>query len=495
LQLGFLSNLVKVFPSLENRPFYLTGESYAGVYIPYITKTIFSTPNPPVKLRKIAIGDGAIGSLSVFEELPALSVIETYPQLINYDPDVFNYFKTQEHLCGYDINLTYPQNGTFPTLGIVTGAIDDTPSKAFFAPGDFSLRQDAWYNVIAERYAAKAAAEGRDSTGSLNKRELHAREERRAEWKRDLTGRPNGTIDPFYGCFLFDEMTDYAVNFSFPWTNGGFDVYNIIDALNPEAPKDASVFFNDNRTRTALHAPTSKNWTASFNYPFGSSFNQSAGANEFGDPSVEPMAFLTELTSNATAKNVSIVIYSGNDDSLVAHLGTEVTIQNTTFGGTQGFTRKPSTPWFDDDGNFAGIVHQERNLTYVLFVGAGHMVPQYVPAAASVFLREFVLGDNTTGLVTTDSSGNVTVVGGEDAAFDDDILPGNSVIFYGSGTTAASTAVPSATAAAWESFIETATAVSGNSTGTPTSSASGAVSTKAAPWWGLYLASLLVLLG
>lgn len=89
LQLGFLSNLVKVFPSLENRPFYLTGESYAGVYIvsipplkytkilsisfkPYITKTIFSTPNPPVKLRKIAIGDGSIGALSVIEELPAV---------------------------------------------------------------------------------------------------------------------------------------------------------------------------------------------------------------------------------------------------------------------------------------------------------------------------------------------------------------------------------------------------------------------------------------
>ena len=36
--------------------------------------------------------------------------------------------------------------------------------------------------------------------------------------KRDLTGRPNGTIDPFYGCDLFDEMLDYALNFSAPWS-------------------------------------------------------------------------------------------------------------------------------------------------------------------------------------------------------------------------------------------------------------------------------------
>ena len=32
-QIGFLENLVKVFPSLATRPFYLTGESYAGRYI------------------------------------------------------------------------------------------------------------------------------------------------------------------------------------------------------------------------------------------------------------------------------------------------------------------------------------------------------------------------------------------------------------------------------------------------------------------------------
>ena len=45
----------------------------------------------------------------------------------------------------------------------------------------------------------------------------------------------------------------------------------------------------------------------------------------------------------------------------------------------QGFTRKPATPWFDDDGELAGIVHQERNWTYVLVAGAGHRVPQQQP--------------------------------------------------------------------------------------------------------------------
>ena len=36
-----------------------------------------------------------------------------------------------------------------------------------------------------------------------------------------------------------------------------------------------------------------------------------------------PMAFLDDLATNATLKDVSVVIYSGNDDSLVSHRGSE----------------------------------------------------------------------------------------------------------------------------------------------------------------------------
>jgi carboxypeptidase D len=118
--IGFLANLAQVFPSLAKRPLYLTGEvstdvndplliliafgrvmpvcwscstpspahQKAGTYIPYITKTYFNTPNPPVHLVKIAIGgaflvsvyrgsidtlsDGAIGSEPVFEDTPVV---------------------------------------------------------------------------------------------------------------------------------------------------------------------------------------------------------------------------------------------------------------------------------------------------------------------------------------------------------------------------------------------------------------------------------------
>ncbi|KAI0329310.1 alpha/beta-hydrolase [Cubamyces sp. BRFM 1775] len=446
--LGFLSNLVKVFPSLATRPLFLTGESYAGTYIPYITKHIFQAQNPPVKLRKIAIGDGSLGSQATVEHLPVVNVIETYPAIIGYDQDVFNFFREQEHLCGFDLNLTYPQNGHFPTLNLVRPTEHSALSQSLLEPTESRTRSQSLQKAVSEKFAATYHSR------AFNKRAefFERREESRREWKRDLTGRANGTIDPFYGCSLLDELIDYAVNFTFPWSNGDFDVYDIPDATSPEPFLNASAFFNDNRTRAALHAPTSKDWIRNFNYPFGNAHDRTKG-NQYGDPSVEPIAFLSELAANASAANVSIVFYSGNDDSLVQHRGTEVIIQNMTFGGIQGFSRKPSTPWFDDAGNFAGIVHQERGLAYVLFAGAGHLVPEWKPAQALVFLREFVLGGNLNGTV----SGTI-VVGGENATLANDFLPGGNEIFYGSAATQGTSTIPAATQAAWNSFIATATA-------------------------------------
>ncbi len=77
------------------------------------------------------------------------------------------------------------------------------------------------------------------------------------------------------------------------------------------------------------------------------------------------------LEQRVRRPNQSLFVIS---ESIVA-----VAIQNTTFGGIQGFTRKPSTPWKTESGKFAGVVHQERGWTYVLLYGTGHLVPRDDP--------------------------------------------------------------------------------------------------------------------
>lgn len=77
---------------------------------------------------------------------------------------------------------------------------------------------------------------------------------------------------------------------------------------------------------------------------------------------------------------------------------------------------------------------------------------------AYVLLREFILGDNTTGLVVDNDVGGTSVVGGENTSLAASALTGQSAIFIGSGMTESSYVYPSATIASWESFIATATA-------------------------------------
>ena len=112
--------------------------------------------------------------------------------------------------------------------------------------------------------------------------------------------------------------------------------------------------------------------------------------------------------------------------------------------------KKPSTPWTDDSGNFAGIIHQERNWTYVLFKGASHLVPQKVPGAALTFFREFVIGTNQTGFYSPSSG---SVVGGEVSSLAGDFLPGNPGIVGGSIATTTTFTYPAATVSAWNAVV------------------------------------------
>ena len=115
-----------------------------------------------------------------------------------------NYFDRRSHLCGFDLNLTYPQHGHFPTLNpVVSNAANDKRA----------LKRDLVKSALS--------ADAHMKRSKVTPRSLEpgsTRFQKREQWKRDLTGRANGTIDPWYGCDLYDEMIDYALNFSLPWS-------------------------------------------------------------------------------------------------------------------------------------------------------------------------------------------------------------------------------------------------------------------------------------
>jgi len=87
-------------------------------------------------------------------------------------------------------------------------------------------------------------------------------------------------------------------------------------------------------------------------------------------------------------------------------------------------------------------------------------------AQAYAFVKDFVLGNNQTGLLTT-SSGTTTVVGGVHTEYLKGILTGSSAV-TGAFTTAGIYTWPSESWAAWDSYLATRTAAD-----VPVASASG----------------------
>jgi carboxypeptidase D len=128
-----------------------------------------------------------------------------------------------------------------------------------------------------------------------------------------------------------------------------------------------------------------------------------------------------KLLPNILAE-VPIVLFSGAEDLICNHLGTEALIGNMNWNGGKGFELTPGT-WaprreWTFEGEAAGFWQEARNLTYVLFSNSSHMVPfDYARRTRDMLDRFMKVDISSIGGVPTDSrldgeKGPETTVGG-----------------------------------------------------------------------------------
>ena len=121
-------------------------------------------------------------------------------------------------------------------------------------------------------------------------------------------------------------------------------------------------------------------------------------------------------------KDVPTVLFSGAEDLICNHIGTEELISNLEWNGAKGFELSPGT-WaprrdWEFEGQNAGFYQEARNLTYVLFYNSSHMVPFDYARRTRDMLDRFMRVDIASiGGVPTDSridgeKGLETSVGG-----------------------------------------------------------------------------------
>jgi len=117
---GFLVQFFKTFPELKHKKLYITGESYAGKYIPYISGNLLSKPpsenkETGVNFQGMAINDPSFANDVVTEQIPAVEFAVAYQKILGLNDSTIANLKQMAKQNGVDNfvakNLHYPPKG------------------------------------------------------------------------------------------------------------------------------------------------------------------------------------------------------------------------------------------------------------------------------------------------------------------------------------------------------------------------------------------------
>ncbi|KAG1897584.1 Alpha/Beta hydrolase protein [Suillus fuscotomentosus] len=119
---GFLQQFLEVFAELKGKQLYLTGESYAGTYVPYLANYIYENPTLlDLSLQGMWISDPSLSWDVVQEQIPAVDFVNKYAGLFSFNQTFTNYLEKTAARCNYtgyvDKYVTYPPAGLLPLPG------------------------------------------------------------------------------------------------------------------------------------------------------------------------------------------------------------------------------------------------------------------------------------------------------------------------------------------------------------------------------------------
>lgn len=131
--------------------------------------------------------------------------------------------------------------------------------------------------------------------------------------------------------------------------------------------------------------------------------NGAVGAAFRAQNSAPSRDFLPDLL-----KEVPVVLFSGAEDLICNHMGTEAMIGDMEWNGGKGFEVSPGN-WaprrdWTVEGEPAGFWQEARNLTYILFYNSSHMVPfDYARRSRDMLDRFMGVDISSVGGTPTDS--------------------------------------------------------------------------------------------
>lgn len=343
----FFKNFQITF-GIKNFKIYVTGESYAGRYVSYISAAMIDQNDTAYfNLSGALIYDPVIGAYDYTqEESQVLPFLLENSNIFGLNESFIAQVAALDESCGYaDYRSKY---FTYPTTGI--------------QPVDFYD-----YNT--------AKGEACDI------------------W--DLVYEAASSVNP---CFNIYHITDGCPIAS--------NVLGLAGSLNIVTP-GLGLYFNRTDVKAAMHAPDIS-WV---DCSVGSVFVPTAFGPDntyVYDQSSDPIQSVLPKVIEYTNR---VLVGNGDLDYIIITNGTLMAIQNMTWGGQLGFSEKPSTPivvtmpdlvytqafydydqvgWDGAQGTM-GVQHFERGLMFAETYQCGHQQPSYQPRSSLRHLM-WVLG-------------------------------------------------------------------------------------------------------
>ncbi|KAF7029054.1 hypothetical protein CFC21_040888 [Triticum aestivum] len=333
----FLLKWFELYPEFQLNPFYISGESYAGIYIPTladeVVKGIQMALKPRINLKGYLIGNGATDA--------------------DYDLNSFVPFAHGMGLISTDLfeDVSAACHGTF--WGKVNDVCQENIDRVRWELKDLNT-----YNILAPCYHHPEVQE----TAFVNS-SLPSSFRKLGETERPFPVRK--------------RMAGLSWPLGLPVSSGHVTLWPELGGRSLPCTSDelATIWLDDEDVRAAIHAKAKSligSWelnTARIDY-----------THDTGS--------MVEYHKKFTAMGYRVLIYSGDHDLCIPFTGTEAWVRSLGYRVVDSWR-----PWHFG-GQVAGYTQgYDHNLTFLTIKGSGHTVPEYKPKESLAFYTHWLFGE------------------------------------------------------------------------------------------------------
>lgn len=382
----FLVNWMEKFPEFKGRDLWLTGESYAGVYVPTLAYNIVKGPNSDLSgaLKGLMMGNPVIRCSSVDSNKEQFNNFY-YHGLVSWD------MMRAWRAAGCETSARDKKCGNILVQATVAIGVQLQPmsAKQQRVVDDFLVGYQPTTELDVDLTSG-----GDDSNFHLKLKMLMNQKKRRSQaaalTKRSQAAAPKHPYYPEPSLDPDDLYEDFCTGngtllfATTPRQNNGDDCKPIGTALDN--------YLNRADVQKALHAKVGTHWMTCTDV-----LDYSANAGSM----VDYYTGIWELNSS-----VELLVYSGDVDISTVYFPETLACIGELNDKTGGSPVSKWQPWFVN-GATAGYAERYTKFTYATVKGAGHEVPHYQPFTSTAMFERFLLKQSLTG-----SMGDL-VVGGD----------------------------------------------------------------------------------